>query len=88
MTADKADVFRNLGETETHTRQREHLPATPSISRAESFPIFPLLWEESSGPHSSCRSEGIGTEGPKPAVAMRDGCGEGRIGSLGLSDVN
>ena len=44
MKADKADIFRNLGETEIHTSQREHLPATPlniqSTQLSRFFPFF------------------------------------------------
>ena len=40
LKADKAEVLRNLGETEIHTSQPEQLPATTSIPRAGSFSNF------------------------------------------------
>ena len=54
----------------------------PSISRADSFSIFSLLWEESSGSPSSCRSGCIGTRRAKTC-----GChDEGRRRGLGVWD--
>ena len=37
----KADVFRNLGETEIHTSQREHLPAIPLNIQSRELSHFP-----------------------------------------------
>ena len=56
-----------------------YLPS-PLISRADSFSIFSLLWEESSGSQNSCRSRGTGTRRAKTC-----GChDEGRRRGLGV----
>ena len=80
----KADVFRNLGETKMHTSQYEHLPATPpQYPEQRAFPFFPL-WEKSSGSHSSCRSEGIGTRRAKTCGCHERGVWGGEDWEFGI----